>query len=162
MTTPTTAGHDIPVRKLVIALAVVVVGLVVWFAAVAPASHDKAVKATAARRATCVSVPEATTRALTAGLDHLGDRVVRSLLARPSTDGWTMVSADLAAPDVPGGFTGDLATWRVRDDVGLVIQSIDKNAEEASSFPHAPDGVKVADEGGFDSRWCAKDAALNP
>lgn len=50
-------------------------------------------------------------------------------------------------------------TWRVRDGE---IQPVDTNAKDFSTFPPAPEGVQVADEGGFDSRWCAKNAALSP
>jgi hypothetical protein len=43
-----------------------------------------------------------------------------------------------------------------------VIQSVDRFARDYSTFPHAPADVTVDAEGVFDSRWCAKNAALSP
>jgi hypothetical protein len=163
MTAPVAVGRDIPTRKVVIGLVVLALGTAVYFASIKPAVREHTLDVRAERRAACVAVPEATTRTIVAGLRDLDGRRVRSVRAMPSTDGWRMVSIDIAEPDVPGGFTGDLLTWRVRDGGGdLVIESVDRNARELSSFPAATDGVDVATEGGFDSRWCAKNAALSP
>ena len=159
-TVPT--GQDLPARKLVVGLVVIALGVLVYFAGIKPAVHQHTLDVRAARRAACVKVPAATEAAIVAGLAHTGGREMRSLRSKPSTDGWWMVSADMARPSVPGGFTGELTTWRVRDDGGLVIESIDRNAREFSTFPAAPSSVKVSAAGGYDSRWCAKNAALSP
>ena len=156
------AGQDLPTRKLVAGLMVIALGLLVYFAGIKPAVHQHTLDVRAARRAACSTVPQATEAAIVAGLTDTGGREMRSLRGKPSSDGWWMVSADMARPSVPRGFTGELTTWRVRDEGGLVVQSIDRNAREFSAFPAAPDGVKISEVGGFDSRWCAKNAALSP
>ena len=156
------SGQDLPARKLVVLLVVIAVGILVYFAGIKPAVHQHTLDERAARRAACSKVPEATEAAIVAALTDTGGREMRSLRAKPSIDGWWMVSADMARPSVPRGFTGELTTWRVRDGDGLVIQSVDRNAREFSSFPPATDGVTVTVMGGFDSRWCAKNAALSP
>jgi hypothetical protein len=159
----TTAGSDIPTRGVAIALAVAALATLVYFVAVAPAAHRHTLDARAERRATCLGVDEALETAILSHLTDTGGREVRSLRAKRSDGGWLFVSGDFAAPDVPGGFTGELATWRARIDGGQpVVQSVDRNAREYTSLPHAPSGVSVRDTGGFDSRWCAKNAALSP
>jgi hypothetical protein len=159
----TNSGSDIPTRALGTVLAVLAVGLLVYFAGIKPATHEHTMDVRAARRAACLSVDEAVDTAILSHLTDTGGREVRSLRAKRSDDGWLFVSGDFAQPDVPKGFTGEIATWRARVDGGqLVVQSVDRNAHEYSSLPHAPDGVSVRDTGGFDSRWCAKNAALSP
>lgn len=160
--TATTTGRDLPTRKLVITLAVIAVATAVYFTGIKPAVRENTLEVRAERRAACSVLPESTASAIVDGLVDLDERRVRSLRAMPSTDDWWMVTANLAGPSVPRGFTGDMATWRVRDDGRLVIESIDRNAKELSTFPHAPDGVGVDAKGGYDSRWCAKNAALSP
>lgn len=164
MTAPaTTAGSDIPTRALAIVLAVVAVGIGVYFAAIKPAVHQHTLDVRAERRAACLSVDEMVETAILSRLTDTGGREVRSLRAKRADGGWLFVSGDFAQPDVPKGFTGEIATWRARNDGGrLVVESVDRNAREYSSLPHAPDGVSVRDTGGFDSRWCAKNAALSP
>lgn len=158
----TTAGRDLPTRKLVIALIVIALGIAVYFTTIKPAVREHTLEVRAERRAACSVLPETTASVIVDGLVDLDGRRVRSLRAMPSTDGWWMVTANLAEPTVPRGFTGDMATWRVRDNGGLDIESVDRNAKELSTFPHAPDGVGVDAKGGYDSRWCAKNAALSP
>jgi hypothetical protein len=161
-TTVTPAGHDLPTRKIIIGLVVIALGALVYFTGIKPAVHQHTLDVRAERRAACSTVPAATEAAIVAGLDDTGGREIRSLRAKPGPDGWWFVSADMARPGTSGGFTGDLTTWRVRDGEGHVIESVDKNAQGMSTFPAAPGGVSVRDEGGFDSRWCAKNAALSP
>ena len=156
----TTAGRDIPTRKLAIAVGVLLLSLLVYFTGIKPAVREHTLEVRATRRAACSTVPETTASAVLGGLQDLDGRKVRSLRAMPSDDGWWMVSANIAKPDVPRGFTGDILTWRVRDDRGLEIESVDRNAKELSVFDAAPVGVEG--EGGHDSRWCAKNAALSP
>jgi len=160
-TTPTATGRDIPTRKLVVFLIVVAVGLLVYFTGIKPAVRQHTLDVRAERRAACAPVPAATEAAIRAGLLDLDDRVVRSMRAKPSDDGWWMVTANIAEPDVPRGFTGDMLTWRVRE-VGsaLTIESVDRFARELSTFPAS--SVDVSATGAHDSRWCAKNAALSP
>jgi hypothetical protein len=162
-TTPTTGvGRDLPTRKLVVGVVVVALGVLAYFAVIKPPLRQHTLDVRAARRAACVIVPEATQSAVVAGFGYLGGREMRSLRAMPSVGGWSMVSADLARPKTPRGFTGEIVTWRVSDTTPLVIESVDRNAREFSTFPAAPKSVGVATKGGFDSRWCAKNAALSP
>lgn len=155
-------GRDIPTRKLVAGLVVITLGVVAYFAVVKPPIRRHTLDVRAARRAACLTVPEATQTAIVAGLSGVDGREMRSLRAKASTDGWLMVSADLARPSTPLSFTGELTTWRVSTAEPMVIESVDRNAREFSAFPHAPASVKVESPGGFDSRWCAKNAALSP
>ena len=163
-TTPApTTGSDIPTRTLAIVLAVAALATLVYFVSIKPAVHKHTLDVRATRRAACLSVDEATDTAILSHLTDTGGREVRSLRAKRSDGGWLFVSGDFAQPDVPKGFTGELATWRARLDGGrLVVQSVDRNARDYSSLPHAPSSVSVRDTGGFDSRWCAKNAALSP
>ena len=165
-TTTTSAerrGTDIPTRKLVALLVVIALGLLVYFTGIKPAVRQHTLDVRAERRAACSTVPPATESAIRAGLTDLDGRVIRSVRAKPSDDGWWMVTANIAEPDVPRGFTGDMLTWRVRDVDGVLeVQSVDRFARELSSFPPFPDGVDIGATGGHDSRWCAKNAALSP
>jgi hypothetical protein len=160
--TATTTGQDIPTRKLIAALVVVALGLVAYFAVIKPPIRQHTLDVRATRRAACLTVPDATRAAIVAGLDRLGGREMRSLRAMPGAGGWLMVSADFARPSTPRGFTGEITTWRVSTAPPLVIQSVDRFARDYSTFPPAPPDVKVAAPGVFDSRWCAKNAALSP
>ena len=155
-------GHDIPTRKLIVGLVVVALGVVAYFAVVKPPIRRHTLDVRATRRAACLMVPATTHAAIVAGLTDTGGREMRSIRAKASNDGWWMVSADLARPATPQSFTGDITTWRVSTADPIVIESVDRNAREFSNFPRVPAGVKVANLGGFDSRWCAKNAALSP
>jgi len=160
-TTAPTGGRDLPTRKLVALVVVLALGLLVYFASIKPAVRQHTLDVRAERRAACSSVPAATESAIRAGLGDLDGRAIRSLRAKPSDGGWWMVTANIAEPDVPRGFTGDMLTWRVREvDGALQVQSVDRYARELSSFPAAPVGVSAP--GAHDSRWCAKNAALSP
>jgi hypothetical protein len=160
---PTTTGSDIPTRALAIVLAVAAIGTLVYFVAIKPAVHRHTMDVRAERRAACLGVDEAVDTAILSHLTDTGGREVRSLRAKRSDGGWLFVSGDFAEPDVPKGFTGEIATWRARVDGGqLIVQSVDRNARDYTSLPHAPSSVSVRDTGGFDSRWCAKNAALSP
>lgn len=155
-------GQELPTGRLIALLVVIAVGTLVYFTGIKPAVREHTLDVRAARRATCSSLPKATESAILDGLGDTDGRVVRAVRAKPSTDGWWMVSANLAGPNVPRGFAGDMATWRVRDDGDLVIESVDRTAEDISTFAPAPEDVTVESEGGFDSRWCSKNAALSP
>lgn len=158
-----TGGSDIPSRTLAIVLAVLAVCTLVYFVAIKPAAHQHTLDVRATRRAACLGVDDAVDTAILSHLTDTGGREVRSLRAKRSDGGWLFVSGDFAEPDVPKGFTGEIATWRVRKDGGeLIVQSVDRNARDYTSLPHAPSNVSVRDIGGFDSRWCAKNAALSP
>jgi len=156
-------GNDIPTRALAITLIVIALGILVYFTGIKPAvnHHTKTIRAE--RRAKCLAVPAPVETAILTHLTDTGGREVRSLRAKLSAGGWSFVSGDFAEPDVPRGFTGEIATWRVRTDGGhVVIESVDRNARAYTSLPHAPKDVSVRDLGGYDSRWCAKNAALSP
>lgn len=162
-TTTDVTGSDIPTRGLTITAIVIAVSILVYFAGIKPAVNDHTKKVRAERRAACLAVPAEVETAILTRLTDTGGRVVRSLRAKPSDGGWTFVSGDFAEPDVPRGFTGEIASWRVRTDGGrIVVESIDRNARAYTSLPHAPSTVSVRDTGGYDSRWCAKNAALSP
>ena len=161
--TTTPAGRDIPTRKLLIVLGALLLSLLVYFTSIKPAVREHTLQVRADRRAACSAVPAATESAIRAGLLDLDGQVVRSMRAKPSDDGWWMVTANVARPDVPRGFTGEMLTWRVRDAGGVLeIQSVDRFARELSSFDASPSGVDVGATGAHDSRWCAKNAALSP
>lgn len=159
----TTTGSDIPTRALSIVLAVIALGTLLYFVGIKPVVHQHTMDVRAARRAACLAVDESVDTAILSHLTDTGGREVRSLRAMRSDGGWLFVSGDFAQPDVPKGFTGEIATWRARTDGGrLVVESVDRNARDYSSLRHAPSSVSVRDTGGFDSRWCAKNAALSP
>lgn len=156
-------GNDIPTRALAITLVVIALGILVYFTGIKPAVNQHTRTVRAERRAKCLAVPGPVETAILSRLTDTGGREVRSLRAKLTDGGWAFVSGDFAEPDVPRGFTGEIATWRVRTNGSeVVVESVDRNARAYTSLPHAPTDVSVRDLGGYDSRWCAKNAALSP
>jgi hypothetical protein len=167
---PTAAG--MPWRKLAVALAAVVVLGVPFGFGVADAITKDRQDRNAEHRSHCVAVPEAVRLVGIAGLADLDGR---------TTPGWGMVqqhegahagswfvSAELVRPTAPRDSIGDIATWIAPDDgtgaapAASGWQAVDGHARAFSSWPDAPAGLHVSEDGGIESRFCAIDVTRDP